>query len=129
MRFDKYDPVDGGFRAQLNAALTSANVGKIYAVSINSSGRAVIGGTATTDLRGIICPTEPMAAGAAIDCMTDGDISDSVTTTGGVALGNNDVLYAHTDGTIDAVATAGKAVGFVVNGPGPKRIVIRCNPV
>lgn len=127
-RFDKYDPVDGGFRVQLNAALTSANVGKMYAVSVNSSGRAVIGGAALTDLRGIICPTEPMAAAIPIDAMTDGDIAEP-TTTGGVAFGNNDVLYAHIDGTIDAVATAGKAVGFIVNGPGPKRAIIRCNPV
>ena len=127
-RFDKYDPVDGGFRVQLNAALVSGNVGKMYAVSVNTSGRAVIGGAALTDLRGVICPTEALGAAGAIDAMTDGEIAEPLTT-GGVAFGNNDVLYAHIDGTIDAVATAGKAVGFIVNGPGPKRAIIRCNPV
>lgn len=123
-RFDKYDPFDGGYRAVLNAAIVAADAGKLRAVSLNSSGRLVIGGAALTDLRGIICPTEAFPAAAAIDVMTDGDIAEP-TTTGGVAFGNNDVLYAHIDGSIDATATSGLAVGFIVNGPGPKRAVIR----
>lgn len=127
-RYDKYDPYDGGYRATLNAAIVAADAGKLRAVSLNASGRAVIGGSALTDLRGIICPTEAMPATASIDVMTDGEVAEP-TTTAGAAFGNNDVLYAHTDGTIDAVATAGKAVGWIVNGPGPKRAVIRMNPV
>lgn len=127
-RIDKYDPVDGGYRAVLNAAIVAADAGKLRAVSFNASGRLVIGGSALTDLRGVICPTEAMPAAGAIDVMTDGEIAEP-TTTGGVAFGNADVLYAHIDGTIDAVSTSGKAVGFIVNGPGPKRAVIRCNPV
>ena len=123
-RIDKYDPVDGGFRGQLAAAILATDAGKLRAVSINSSGRIAIGGAALTDLRGVICPTEAFPAAGAIDVMTDGDMADP-TTTAGVAFANNDVLYAHIDGTIDAVATAGLAVGFIVNGPGPKRAVIR----
>lgn len=127
-RYDKYDPFDGGFRGLLNAAIVAADAGKLRAVSVNASGRIVIGGAALTDLRGIICPTEAFAAAAAIDVMTDGDVADP-TTTAGVAFGNNDLLYAHIDGTIDAVATAGLAVGFIVVGPGPKRAVIRFRSV
>lgn len=112
-RFDKYDPIDGGFRARLNAAIVSANAGKIYAVSINTSGRVVIGGTGLIDIRGLICATEAMAAGDAIDVMTDGDIADALTT-GAVAFTAGALIYCHTDGTVDAVATAGKAVGFTV---------------
>jgi hypothetical protein len=124
-RFDKYDPFDGGFRAKLNAAIVAANAGKIYAVSINTSGRVVIGGTATTDLKGLICATEAMAAGDAIDVMTDGEIGDA-TTTGAVAFTAGATVYAHTDGTVDATATAGKAVGFTVEAT---RLVVRHNPV
>lgn len=112
-RFDKYDPIDGGFRARLNAAIVSANAGKIYAVSINTSGRVVIGGTGLIDIRGLICATEAMAAGDAIDVMTDGDIADALTT-GAAAFTAGALIYCHTDGTVDAVATAGKAVGFTV---------------
>jgi hypothetical protein len=124
-RYDKYDPFDGGFRAKLNAAIVASDAGKIRAVSINGSGRVVIGGGATTDIKGLICPTEAMPAGAAIDVMTDGEIGD-VTTTGGVAIAAGATLYAHTDGTVDAVSTSGKAVGFTVEAT---RAVIRCNPV
>lgn len=120
-RYDKYDPYDGGFRARLNAALTSANVGKIYAVSINTSGRVVIGGTGLIDIRGLICPTEAMSVGAAIDVMTDGEIAEAVTT-GGVALTAGALIYCHTDGTVDAVATAGKAVGWTVE---LNRLIVR----
>jgi hypothetical protein len=112
-RFDKYDPYDGGFRARLNAALAATEAGKLKVVSINTSGRVVIGGGATTDFRGVICPTEAMAAGDAIDVMTDGEIAD-VTTTAGVAFTAGALIYGHLDGTVDAVATAGKLVGFTV---------------
>jgi TusA-related sulfurtransferase len=112
-RYDKYDPYDGGFRARLNAALTSSDVGKIRAVSINTSGRVVIGGTGLIDIRGLICPTEAMPVGAQIDVMTDGEIVEA-TTTGGVAFTAGALIYVHTDGTVDAVATAGKAIGFTV---------------
>lgn len=112
-RFDKYDPFDGGFRARLNAAIVAANAGKIYAVSINTSGRVVIGGTGLIDIRGLICATEAMAAGDAIDVMTDGEIGDA-TTTAAAAFTAGALVYCHIDGTVDAVATAGKAVGFTV---------------
>jgi hypothetical protein len=120
-RYDKYDPFDGGFRARLNAAIPSANAGKVYAVSINTSGRVVIGGTGLVDIRGLICPTEAMAAGDAIDVMTDGEIADA-TMTSGTAFTAGALIYCHTDGTIDATATAGKAVGFTVE---LDRLVVR----
>lgn len=120
-RYDKYDPYDGGFRARLNAALTSSDVGKIRAVSINASGRVVIGGAALTDLRGLICPTEPMPAGAAIDVMTDGEIADA-TTTAGAALTAGSVVYAHIDGTVDNTVTSGKAMAWNVEAT---RIIVR----
>jgi hypothetical protein len=120
-RFDKYDPYDGGFRARLSAAIPASEAGKLKAVSINGSGRVVIGGAALTDLRGTICPTEAMAAGAAIDVMTDGEIADA-TTTAGAALTAGGKVYAHIDGTVDATATNGVAIGFCVEAT---RIIVR----
>ena len=120
-RYDKYDPYDGGFGAKLNAAILATDVGKVRAVSINASGRVVIGGAALTDLRGVICPTEAMAAGAAIDVMTDGEISDA-TTTAGAALTAGGLVYAHIDGSVDATATSGKAMGWCVEAT---RVIVR----
>jgi hypothetical protein len=111
-RFDKYDPYDGGFRAKLNAAIVAADAGKIRAVTINSSGRVVIGGT-LADIRGVICPTEAMAAGAPIDVMTDGEIGDA-TETAGTAFTGGAVIYGHADGTVDDTITTGKALGWTV---------------
>jgi hypothetical protein len=125
-RFDKYDPYDGGFRARLNAAITSSDVGKIFAVTINTSGKVVRTGiSAAADIRGVIVPTEPMAVGAAIDVMTDGEIAEA-TFTVGTAFTSGVIVYAHLDGTVDVTATAGKAVGFTVE---VNRLVVRLNPV
>jgi hypothetical protein len=122
-RYDKYDPYDGGFRAKLNAAITSSNVGKIYAVSINTSGKVVIGGTGLVDIRGLICPTEPLAANMPIDVMTDGEIANA-TETAGTAFTAGALVYAHTDGTVDDTATSGKAMGFTVE---LDRVIARCS--
>lgn len=121
-RYDKYDPYDGGFRARLNAAIASADVGKIRAVSINTSGRVVIGGAGLVDIRGVICPTEPMNAGDAIDVMTDGEIADA-TETAGTAFTGGALVYAHIDGTVDDTAASGKAIGFTVE---TNRVIMRC---
>jgi hypothetical protein len=120
-RIDKYDPFDGGFRAKLNAAIAAVDAGKIRAVSINTSGRVVIGGTGLIDIRGLICPTEAMPAGAAIDVMTDGEIGDA-TETAGTAFTAGALVYAHIDGTVDDTAASGKAMGFTVE---LNRLIVR----
>lgn len=122
-RYDKYDPYDGGFRARLNAAIAGTNAGKIYAVSLNTSGRVVIGDGSggLVAIRGLICPTEAMAAGDAIDVMTDGEIGDAVMTSG-TAFVAGTLVYCHTDGTVDQTATSGKAVAWTVE---LDRLVVR----
>lgn len=121
-RFDKYDPVSGGFRAPLNAAITSADVGKIQAVSINTSGKAVIGGAAETAIMGVIIATRPMAANEPIDVMTQGEIVEA-TFTGGGAFTAGAIVYAHAAGTVDATATAGKIIAKMVE---LDRMIVRC---
>lgn len=77
-RYDKYDPVSGGFRAPLNADLAATsktgNGNPIY-VSINTSGRVVPGGDVGSATRvGVLCTTEDKKAGDIVDIMTSGEI-------------------------------------------------------
>lgn len=125
-RIDKYDPVSGGYRAPLAAAIATADVGKIQAVSIDGSGRAAIGGAALTDLFGVICPVRAMAAGEQIDVMTAGEIVEA-TATGGGALTLGGPVFMHIAGTVDSTAASGTAVGYMVNTAGSNvpRFVVR----
>lgn len=122
-RFDKYDGKTGGFRAPLEAAIDIASVGKIYAVSINTSGRAVVGGAAQTAISGLICAVRPMAAGEPIDVMTHGEIEEA-TETAGTAFTLGAPVFAHADGTVDDTSTNGVAVGITVTRA--TRLVVRC---
>jgi hypothetical protein len=119
-RYDKYDPVSGGFRAKLNAALVSADVGKVQGVSVNTSGKVVIGGAAAADIVGVICAVRAMAANDVIDVMTSGEITDA-TYSGGGATAAGDRVYAATDGSTSTTNT-GKLVGRVIE---IGRIVVR----
>ncbi len=122
-RFDKYDGHVGGFRAPLAADIAVADVGKIFAVSIDSSGRAVVGGAAQTAISGLICAVRPMVAGDPIDVMTHGEIEEA-TETAGTAFTLGLPVFAHADGTVDDTSTNGVAVGITV--ARNTRLVVRC---
>lgn len=125
-RFDKYDPFSGGFRGVLNAAIASADVGKVYAVAVNGTNRLIRTAIpATADIVGVICAVRPMAAGDPIDVMTSGEIVE-VLETAGPALTDGAKVYGHVDGTIDDTAAASKYVGQVVESQSTgKRVVVR----
>jgi hypothetical protein len=116
----------GGFRAPLLAAITSTDVGKIQAVSINTSGQVVIGGAAETAIIGVIIAVRPMSAAEPIDVMTDGEIVEA-TKTGGTAWAAGDIVYAHGTaggvGVVDAVAATSKIIGKMVS---TTRMIVRC---
>jgi len=114
-RFDKYEPRVGGFRAKLNAALLAADVGKIRGVSINSSGRVVIGAAAETQIVGLICPVRPMAVGEPIDVMTSGEIVECLKTAG-TAFVAGDIVTVAISGDVGSTAVGAgfKAVGHMV---------------
>jgi hypothetical protein len=125
-RFDKYDPVSGGFRAPLAAAILAADVGKIQAVSIAAStGLVTIGGPAETAIIGVICPDKPYAAGDMIDVMTHGEIVEA-TFTAGTAFAAGALVYGHGTaggvGTIDVTSTTGKVIGKTIE---LNRLVVR----
>lgn len=120
-RFDKYDPVSGGFRAPLDAAISSSDVGKIFAVALNNTGEVIRTGIATSMIVGVIVPHKAFAAGDVIDVMTAGEIVEA-TETAGTAFTAGTPVYGHADGTVNDTATSGKLVGFTVE---LDRVVVR----
>jgi hypothetical protein len=78
MRIDKYDPVDGGFRAPLAADqdATPGQVGDADAaigVGLDVNGR-VVAGEGNTGVLGALVLTRNMKAGDIVDVMTDGEL-------------------------------------------------------
>jgi hypothetical protein len=121
-RIDKYDPVDGGFRAPLAASW--AGQAAPVAVSLDGSGRVVVGaGTALTQV-GILCKPDAAAAGTVVDIMTDGEIVEA-----GLAAGT--IYYANaTTGALETSAPAAGTnkfrVGHTVEA---SRLVVRCQVI
>lgn len=119
-RIDKYDPKAGGFRATLLAAW--AGSATPVAVSLDSSGRVVVGAAGQTGMVGILCKPDAAAAGAVVDIMTDGELVEA-----GLAAGT--VYYANiTTGALGTGVTRFR-VGHTVEA---SRLVVRftdCTPV
>lgn len=117
MRFDKYDPISGGFRAPLNAAYTGAAAA--VGVGINSSGLVVVGaGVAGIAICGVVCLPGNKVAGAPVDVMTAGEIVEA-----GLAAGT---LYTAntTTGVISSAAPSATqvVVGWTVEAA---RLIVR----
>lgn len=128
-RYDKYDPYSGGFRAQLAADFgtlsNSADLGKIWAVALNTSGK-VIKAVASADTVGLMIVTMEKYAGDVVDIMTHGEIVDILQTTPWDNLGLLPAagldVYSATGGALNQTATSQKKVGFFVE---PTRLVVR----
>lgn len=122
-RYDKYDPVSGGFRAALLAAVLTADVGKIQGVRIDTAGKVVIGATAETAIIGLICPVRAMAAGEIIDVMTSGEIVECLKTAG-TAFSPGDIVTVAVSGAVGSTAVGAgfKAVGKMIEAD---RMVVR----
>lgn len=128
-RFDKYDPVSGGFRARLGFSPAGSEVGDVIAVIINGSGLAV----KTTDAiscDGVICLSRQNALNDVIDVMTAGEIvdvgaSDNVT---GAAAGAK--MYSANAGAVGTTAPGaginGTAIGKFVEA---WRLIVRVDRV
>lgn len=103
-RFDKYDPVSGGFRARLGFAPTAGEVGDVIAVNLNGSGQ-VIKAVAAADAEGVIVLSSLLSQGDVVDVMTHGEIVD-VGATGDNVSGHSagSVAYAGATGAVNATA-------------------------
>jgi len=111
-RYDKYDPKDGGFRAPLNAAMVTADVGVMYAVGLNTSGR-VVKGAGNTGILAVLVVNQPMAAGEIVDCMTDGEIVEFTLANGSAAAAGTRYYGVAADGTFSTTNT-GTRLGWTV---------------
>jgi hypothetical protein len=137
-KYDKYEPLAGGFRAPLAADLVFDGTGHFgpRAMSLNANGRAVVGTAGQSGFVGVCVKNVPMTpnlgniagqvnagvaiggkAGDIVDIMTNGEI---VGLTGLVA---GTKYYAKADGTLSAVDTDGPQVGWTVEAT---RLVVRC---
>lgn len=121
-RYDKYDPVSGGFRAPLAAAMLVAEAGKAYAVGLNASGQ-VVKGAGNTGVVGVLIVNGAKAANDIVDVMTNGEIVEATLSDGTTAMTAGTAYYGVlADGTLSATATANKKVGHTVE---LTRLVVR----
>lgn len=143
-RYDKYEPIAGGFRAALGADLTFDAAGNMgpTAVSLNASGKVVTGTAGQSGGVGILCKSVPFypnmgnipgqvnaavpiggKTGDIVDVMTHGEI------TGVTGLVAGTTYYAASNGTLTATPPAagvnGWKVGHTVEAD---RLVVRFTP-
>lgn len=106
-RIDKYDPIDGGFRAPL--AGSWAGAAAPVAFGIDSNGRAVPG-AGQSGIKGVLCKPNAAAAGDIIDLMVDGELVEFAGVAGTAYTANT------TTGVISSAAASGTqiAIGFTV---------------
>lgn len=127
MRIDKYDPIDGGFRAPLAADWAPGDLETAFGVGLDANGR-VVKGAGNTGIKGVLVLTKALKAGKVVDVMTDGEIVDAPGTftagTNYFADGVTGALIAGTGtATLTAPATANsKLVGSTVE---KERVVVR----
>lgn len=128
-RYDKVNPLGGSFRARLNADLTVDAEGStgVKVVSLNSSGRVVIGTGGQSGFVGVMVKNVPFSpvvgsiagaaqiavpiggrAGDVVDIMTHGEIVDVA----GLAAGTR--YFAKSDGTLSTTSSDGPYVGHTV---------------
>lgn len=135
-RYDKYDPISGGFRAPLAAAITetsgsgsSSQVGIPLAMGLDGQGRAVIG-AGNTGVLGVYIADQAKAVGDIADIMTAGEIVDLDE----AAFDPGTRYFGQTNGSINGTTT-GARVGFTVGDTSPttgvvrSRLVVRSVPV
>ena len=122
-RYDKYDPISGGFRAQLAADWADADKGIPFGVTLDGNGRVVKVAAADT-AKAVLVIDQAKAAGDVVDCMTSGEIVD----VSGLAAGTD--YHTAADATLEAAAPAAGAnkvrVGHTVEAD---RLVVRVQKV
>jgi len=114
-RYDKYDPISGGFRAPLDADWAAD---LILGVGLNSTGEVVVG-AGQTGIIGVVATTKAMKAGDIIDVMTSGECVECT----GLAAGT--IICADTtSGVLNDVAssTTQVPVGYTVEA---SRLIVR----
>jgi hypothetical protein len=115
-RYDKYDPISGGFRAKLAANTTAAATP--IGVGLNANGE-VVAGAGVTGVLGVLSLTKNKLAGDVIDVMTAGEMVDIAGMTAGDVITANTTTGVLSDTAASATQTP---VGFTVEAT---RLVVR----
>jgi len=124
-RYDKYEPLGGGFRARLAASRNVNTDGIPYGVGLDSNGRVVVGAGQSGVLGVMILVSgkqklEGYLAGETVDVQTDGEIVDME---GDLSLDAGKPVYAdNTTGLLSHTKAGGTLVGHTVE---DTRIVVR----
>ena len=95
-RYDKYDPISGGFRAPLAADWGSGDVAVPRAVTLDGNGRVIKVAAADT-AKAVLVIDQVKSAGDVVDCMTAGEIVEV-----GLAAGTD--YYSKADATLETAA-------------------------
>lgn len=122
-RIDKSDPKVGSFRAGLAADFADADINKVWGFGLDAAGLAVKGAGASGVLGVVIRTKKGEKAGDIIDIHTAGELYPFVTTAGVTGVPGTK-YYAHANGTVDNVATAGYYLGTVTS---DGRLILRTN--
>jgi hypothetical protein len=136
-RYDKYDPIAGGFRAKLAADLTFDAEGSsgVKGISLDTTGKVVIGTAGQSGLAAVMLKNVPLypslgniaggvnaavpvggKANQVVDCMTSGEIVDVPGLTAGQRV------FVTPAGALTLTATANFQVGVTVEAT---RLVVR----
>lgn len=118
-RYDKYEPIAGGFRAPLAANFLDADLGVALGVGLNANGQ-VVKGAGTVGVVGVLVLTKALKAGDIVDVMTDGEILEFGGTPGTVY--NSAATGVITAGAAGATPAGSTRVGHTVEG---NRLVVR----
>lgn len=136
-RYDKYDPISGGFRAPLAANFgyttgkpdfAHADLNKVWCVSLNATGQVVLATplASTTGIVGLMILTEPKAAGEIADIMTQGEILEFTLQNGSAAVAGTAYFSAAAgDGSYAAGLTPGATIGRIGHTVEATRLVVR----
>jgi hypothetical protein len=124
-RYDKYDPVSGGFRARLAADWAAAD-GVPIGVGLDANGH-VVPGAGTSGVIGVLvlvsAQTGRGKANDVIDVMTHGEIVELTDAQVGGTLAAGIPIYAdNTSGALNIVGTGATKVGYTVE---LDRLVVR----
>jgi hypothetical protein len=117
-RYDKYDPIDGGFRAPLAADWLEADLNEVFAVGLDANG-AVVKGAGNSGVKGVLVLTKIVRAGKVVDVMTDGEIVEMDVNHAGITAGTS--YYGSAAGALTTVNTD-KPIGHTVEA---SRLVVR----
>ncbi len=125
----RVDKVKVTFRAPLLAAIAAARLGGVEAVSLDASGRVVVGTAAQSGFVGVIVPDKTMAAGDIIDVFQEAEVVEFTTGANGAAFapavaGQN--FYANASGAAEVAApAAGANKGYIGHTVEATRLIVR----